>query len=397
MTFTKININDYNSKNDLITALTDDALTIADRERDRDWYVTANQLIERGYYSIPIMLVNAVLNGKYANSGDRTYINLKAGLANATAAAFANHSAVNSNFDIISAAAAAHSAARSKFLYAVTEIYSDRIRRATERRRDKINVISTQTLIKLYHSFIAEQPNSDIIHMCFEVVQDLHVFLLENHIDLNRCNWSVPAARSYLSSVWYDTKVSKVKTATATATRELCADGIYKTTENGDRRRVRRFRSHLLKVGQNWEFYQDRAVLSADGKYWSVLEYRSIWDVLYTTTDTLISQKRRAYTARAEHIKTTADDQTVDILESIPSAENVVDRLENREIFDRLTKVLKKQGVKATTAAAYSNFAAALYCGATQQQAAKKSGLSDKWFRVLTAKHSVAIHSILTF
>lgn len=402
----KFPVDSYTSKNTLLDALTANAQKAIAPLLVTHSKISDKQLKERAYYNIPVATVNGTLKSKYINSNQsQVYVNLQNGVQAGMQALFHHYHSVSEcktvdgaktytirAFDEISA-----QNAQKPFTAIIRSIYERRIERATLKGKSYINLISTNVIKRYFQSFMTNGANNKTVHMSVEVVQDIALFLTqyahENGLDVltffNKFGNEYSANKALLQSIWYDCNIKSYKLVDGLF---VSVNGLYKLTETGVKCKCR-FRSHMF----NGEYFTDGAYIANDGKYINVLQYRSLYDMVYTICDTSITKERRAFTSNE---RLTVQDgknneNEVSLFDSIGYTENGFINCENESFYTTVRNALQHKGMKRTTAQKFVNMLIMeIETKATKAELEKCGLLSYSYYKQLFAQYKPVLANI---
>lgn len=402
----KFSIDGYTSKNALLDALTENAQKAIAPLLATCGKISDKQLQERAYYNAPVATVNGTLKSKYVNSNQsQVYINLQNGVQAGMQALFNHYHSISEcktvdgvktytirAFDEISA----HNA-QKPFIAIIRSIYERRIERATLNGKNYINLISTNVIKRYFQSFMTNGANNKTVHMSVEVVQDIALFLTqyahENGLDVsaffNQFGNEYSANKTLLQSIWYDCNIKSYKLVDGLF---IGVDGLYKLTETGVKCKCR-FRSHMF----SGEYFTDGAYITNDGKHIDVLQYRSLYDVIYTICDTSITKERRSFTSneRLTVQDNKNNENEVSRFDTIGYTENGFINCENENFYITVRNALQRKGMKRNTAQNFVNMLIMeLETKATKAELEQCGLLSYSYYKQLFAQYKLILANI---
>lgn len=324
--------------------------------------ITQKALQERAYYNVPIAVLHGVFKSRYANSQETAYINLKNDINIAVSTLFNNHSVSvvtttkdgKKTYEIKSAYEVDAKNAVKPYIKTVRSIYERRIERAILKNKSSINLISNKTLLHYFNLSMRKVTNKEVVQDVASTIHSIYYHLQASGIDVNKLTNDYTENKQLLLSFWYD---CKIKSFDVTENLIVKDNGIYRKKKDGTIKCSCRFHSHIF----NGEFFSDSfyfAVNEKNDTVLNVLQYRSLYEVLFSIANKCIDENRRSYTSTKKEVQEKdGSTKEIDITDCFSYDEKGYVNVEENEEELRviILKTLLKNGMKYPKAVPFCN------------------------------------------
>jgi len=319
-------------------------------------------LKERALYNIPVAILHGAFKSRYANSQESAYINLKNDINIAISTLFNNHSvsvvsttkAGKKKYEIKSAYEVDAKNAIKPYVKTVRRIYERRIERAILKGKKSINLISNKTLLRYFNLSMRKVTNKEVVQEVASTIHSIYYHLQVSGIDVNKLTNNYAENKQLLLSFWYDCNVKSFDVTNNLIVRD---NGIYRKKKDGTIVCSCRFRSHLF----NGEYFSDSFYFGVNSKnetVLNVLQYRSLYEALFSIANKCIDENRRSYTSTKKEVQEKdGSTKELDITDCFSYDEKGYINIEENEEELRaiVLKALLKNGMKYPKAVPFCN------------------------------------------